>query len=62
MGLSGAIPARGPQRQAVLDLVFAGGLHFPVTFSEEMIDVLDKAIATLRHTSIQRTPSSDQRN
>jgi hypothetical protein len=62
MVLAGAIPARGPQREPVIDLVFSGGLHFPITFEEEMFQILENAIATLRHTSIQRTPPTDRRN
>jgi hypothetical protein len=62
MVLTGAIPARGPQRQPVLDLVFSGGLHFPVTFQEEMIPIFHKAFATLQHTSIGKTPPTESRN
>src|ERR1700730_8378694 len=62
MVLSGAIPARGPQRQPVLDLVFSSGLHFPVTFPEEMIQIFHNAFATLQHTSIGKTPPTESRN
>jgi hypothetical protein len=62
MVLTGAIPARGPDRQPVLDLVFSGGLHFPVTFSEEMIQIFQKAFATLQYTSIGKTPPTGSKN
>jgi hypothetical protein len=62
MVLAGAIPARGPEREPVIDLVFPGGLHFPITFEEEMIQILENACATLRHTSIERTPPTGRRN
>jgi len=60
--LSGAIPIRGPEHQAGLDLVFAGGLHLPVTFPESVLQILHRATASLDHTSIDKTPPSTTRN
>lgn len=62
MVLAGAIPARGPDRQPVLDLVLSGGLHFPVTFPETMIEIFHKAFATLHHTSIDKPAGSEKLN
>jgi hypothetical protein len=62
MVLAGAIPIRGPQRQPGLDLVFANGMHVPVVFSEEVTQILRRAIASLDHTSIDKEPPSQTRN
>jgi hypothetical protein len=62
MVLSGVIPLRTPEHQAGLDLVFAGGLHLPVMFPEAVLQILHRAISSLDHTSIDKTPPSTSRN